>query len=220
MERSSPQEVTKPAPTYIRTESSASSDTPYSVDEKYATQGQQPQAQSLLVNTNYRQRKKRFGFIRYTALNVYHRLFSLAFIGNDIAFVILMAKGAAPLDLVNTSAVNLAVYGLCRHPLVINALFLTFNAVPRSLPIRLRQLACKIFRLGGVNSGTGVASCVWYIGLASLYQYNFKPSPISIAVLVLVWLVLALLLAIIVAAHPAFRAKYHDYFEFTNRFSN
>jgi hypothetical protein len=84
------------------------------------------------------QQQKRLGFIRYTALNVYRRLFSLAFIGNAIAFIVLMAKGTSPLDLVNASAVNLAVCGLCRQPLVVNALFLTFGAVPRSAPMRIR----------------------------------------------------------------------------------
>jgi hypothetical protein len=164
--------------------------------------------------------QKRFGFVRYSALNVYRRLFTIAFIGNAIAFVVLMAKGAAPLDLVNASAVNLAVCGLCRHPLVVNALFLTFGAVPRSAPMRLRRLACKIFHLGGVHSGTGVASCVWYVGFAGLYTYHFRPSPIAIAVLALIWSVLALLLAIIVVAHPTIRMKYHDYFELTHRFAN
>ncbi|KAL2166142.1 hypothetical protein VTG60DRAFT_3258 [Thermothelomyces hinnuleus] len=164
--------------------------------------------------------RKRFGFLRYAILTVYRRLFSLAFIGNAIAFVVLMIKGAAPLDLVNASAVNLAVCGLCRHPLVINALFLTFGAVPRSAPMRMRRLACKIFHLGGVHSGTGVASCVWYIGFAATYTYHLEASPASIAVLVLIWLVLLLLLAIIAVAHPAFRVRHHDWFELTHRFSN
>lgn len=164
--------------------------------------------------------QKRFGFIRYTALNVYRRLFSIAFIGNAIAFIILMVKGTTPLDLVNASAVNLAVCTLCRHPLVVNGLFLTFGSVPRSAPMRIRRLACKIFHLGGLHSGAGVASCVWYIGFACLYTFNFVPSPISIAVIVLVWFVLLLLVAIIVVAFPLFRSKRHDYFELTHRFFN
>ncbi|KAK1752614.1 hypothetical protein QBC47DRAFT_388977 [Echria macrotheca] len=164
--------------------------------------------------------QKHLGFIRYTALNVYRRLFSIAFLGNAIAFVVLMVKGAAPLDLVNAAAVNLAVCGLCRQPLVVNALFLTFGAVPRSAPMRLRRLACKIFHIGGLHSGAGVASCFWYIGFAGVYTYHFEPSPLSIAVLVLVWLVLAFLISIIVVAYPLFRFKRHDYFELTHRFSN
>ncbi|KAJ4287914.1 hypothetical protein N0V88_007534 [Collariella sp. IMI 366227] len=164
--------------------------------------------------------QKHFGFLRFTALNVYRRLFSLAFIGNAIAFIILMIKGTNPIDLVNASAVNLAVCGLCRYPFVVNALFLTFGSVPRSAPMRLRRLACKIFHLGGVHSGAGVASCVWYIGFAGLYTYHFRPAPISIAVLTLIYSVLALLLAIMIVAHPTIRAKNHNLFELTHRFAN
>ncbi|KAK4129713.1 hypothetical protein N657DRAFT_660972 [Parathielavia appendiculata] len=104
--------------------------------------------------------QKRFAFIRYAAFNVYRRLFSLAFTGNAIAFIVLMVKGASPLDLVNALAVNLAVCGLCRHPLVVNSLFLIHGFI------------------------------------------------------------LALLLAIIVVAHPVFRAKRHGCFELTHRFAN
>ncbi|KAK3329264.1 hypothetical protein B0H66DRAFT_17596 [Apodospora peruviana] len=170
---------------------------------------------------NLSQTRKHLGFVRYTALNVYRRLFTLAFIGNAIAFIVIMARGnATPLDLVNASAINILVCGLCRQPLVVNALFITFGSIPRSTPMRLRRLACKIFHLGGVHSGTGVAACVWYIGFAALYTYYYRPSPKSTAVLVLVWLVLALLLAIIAVAHPKFRSQKHDYFELTHRFSN
>ncbi|KAK0731886.1 hypothetical protein B0H67DRAFT_525335 [Lasiosphaeris hirsuta] len=177
-------------------------------------------ATDLEAQTNEADQQKRLGFVRFTLLNVYRRLFSIAFIGNAIAFIILMVYGAAPLDLVNASAVNLAVCGLCRQPLVVNALFLIFGSVPRSAPMRLRRLACKIFHLGGVHSGAGVASCFWYIGFAGVYTYQFHPSPMSIAVLVLIWAVLAFLVSIIVVAHPAFRSKRHDYFELTHRYSN
>jgi NAD(P)H-flavin reductase len=238
-----PKGVTDTFPTHARTDSSASSDKS-SIDGKtHSRSGSTASASTAITRTSSSSiikekdsrssspdleaqteaddfSQKRFGFLRYTALNVYRRLFSLAFIGNAIAFVILMVRGADPMALVNASAVNLAVCGLCRHPLVVNSLFLTFGSVPRSAPMRLRRLACKIFHLGGVHSGAGVASCVWYIGFAALYTLNFQPSPASIAVLVLVYSVLALLLAIIVVAHPAFRAKCHDYFELTHRFAN
>lgn len=243
-------EIKTVSPAHTRNTSTASSDTAYTTDTTYTADttytideekrlhpGSQGSVSSLdkgkresysSVSSDLEAQNaevddyahKRFGFIRYTALNVYRRLFSIAFIGNAIAFVILMVKGTAPLDLVNAAAVNLAVCGLCRHPLVVNSLFLTFGSVPRSAPMRLRRLACKIFHLGGVHSGAGVASCVWYIGFAGLYTYHFTPSPVSIAVLALIWFVLALLLAIIAVAHPSFRTKHHDYFELTHRFSN
>ncbi|KAK3936422.1 hypothetical protein QBC46DRAFT_321566 [Diplogelasinospora grovesii] len=170
--------------------------------------------------------EKKLSWLRYTVINVYKRLFSLAFIGNAIAFIILVVRSGSstsPLDLVNASAVNLCVCGLARQPLVVNSLFLLFGSLPRSSPMRLRRLCCKIFHLGGVHSGAGVASCVWYIGFASLYTYQFAhapPTAMGIAVVALVWFVLALLVSIIVVAHPVFRMKRHDYFELTHRFSN
>ncbi|KAL2256922.1 hypothetical protein VTK26DRAFT_922 [Humicola hyalothermophila] len=202
---------------HSRSSSSSSSVTDLKGHSRSSSTATDLEAQTYEVD-DYSQ--KRFGFIRYTALNVYRRLFSIAFIGNAIGFIVLMARGAAPIDLVNASAINLAVCALCRQPLVVNALFLTFGAVPRSAPMRIRRLACKIFHLGGVHSGAGVASCIWYVGFAGMYTYHVRPSPISIAVLTLIYLVLALLLAIIAVAHPAFRAKHHNYFELTHRFAN
>ncbi|KAK4646977.1 uncharacterized protein QC761_0029720 [Podospora bellae-mahoneyi] len=149
--------------------------------------------------------RKRLGFIRYTALNVYRRLFTLAFIGNIIPLIIYLVRGAEPLDLVNASAINLAVCGLCRQPLVLNLLYLIFGSVPRSAPTTIKRLACRIFHLGGVHSGTGVASLIWYIGFAGTYTYQFNPTtanPISIAVLALIYSVFALLLSIIVGPTP------------------
>ncbi|SPQ17701.1 0b3530c3-3ac1-4aea-a445-1680822ce573 [Thermothielavioides terrestris] len=213
------QEEAIPAPasahtqTHTRSESSASSETACSTNEKRHSS---TSTSSIVKEKGHRHTcstasstdleaqlsevddfsQKRFGFIRYTALNVYRRLFSLAFIGNAIGFIVLMARGAAPLDLVNASAINLAVCGLCRHPLVVNMLFLTF----------------------GARHGRGVVRLVHR--LRGVYTYNFTPSPLATAALVLIWIVLAFLLAIIIVAHPAFRAKCHDYFELTHRFSN
>ncbi|KAL1839228.1 hypothetical protein VTJ49DRAFT_1706 [Mycothermus thermophilus] len=166
--------------------------------------------------------RKRLGFVRYMALNVYRRLFSIAFIANVVAFCVILANGPQPMDLVNAAAVNLAVCGLCRQPLVINGLYLLFGSVPRSAPMRLRRLACKIFHFGGMHSGAGVASVVWYVGFAVLHTSRYKlGSPAAAtAALALVWVVLVLLLAIVAVAHPSFRARHHDVFELTHRFAN
>ncbi|KAK4203923.1 hypothetical protein QBC40DRAFT_273612 [Triangularia verruculosa] len=167
--------------------------------------------------------QRHLGFIRFTVLNVYRRLFTLAFIGNIIPLIVYLVRGAEPLDLVNASAINLAVCGLCRQPIVLNLLYLIFGSVPRSAPTLVKRLACRIFHLGGVHSGTGVASFLWYIGFAGMYTYRFNPAtanPTRIAVLVLIYSVFALLLSIIVVAHPAIRRKYHDVFELVHRFAN
>ncbi|KAK6064050.1 tat pathway signal sequence [Seiridium cupressi] len=162
---------------------------------------------------------KRFARLRYVILNTYRRLFGLAFIGNLVAFIIVMARDRYLLDCINACAINLLVCGLARQPLVVNALFVSLCAVPRSAPVKLRHLACKIFHLGGVHSGTGIASCVWYIGFLAVYTYQYQPSPVTTAVLVLGYLILVVLMVLIGVSTPKFRMMHHDWFELTHRFS-
>ncbi|KAM7184936.1 hypothetical protein V8F33_012702 [Rhypophila sp. PSN 637] len=176
---------------------------------------------------------KNIGIVRYKILNIYRRLFTIAFIGNSIALIVLLAqrgRDTTPLDLINASAINLAVCGLARQPLVINTLYHIFGCIPRTAPLFLRRLAVKIFHFGGVHSGTGVASLLWYIAFVVLYSLDFfRPltsttpearSAISIAALSLIYLVLAIIFLIIAVAYPPFRAKHHDIFELTHRFAN
>ncbi|KAK4220817.1 hypothetical protein QBC38DRAFT_493366 [Podospora fimiseda] len=168
--------------------------------------------------------QKPLSFFRYAILNVYKRLFTITFLANIITFILLLALGPpSPISFVNASAVNLAVCGLTRQPLVINALFLLFGSVPRSSPVWLKKLCCKIFHLGGIHSGTGIASAIWYIGFATLYTSNFIPSeasPTSIAILTLIYLILLSLLTIIIVAHPKIRQSHHDLFELLHRYFN
>ncbi|KAH8695265.1 integral membrane protein TmpA [Talaromyces proteolyticus] len=168
-----------------------------------------------------------YDFFRYTALNVYRRLFSIVFLVNLSIFIAIMVKDRSLLVFVNATAANLTVCGLVRQPLVVNCIYRVVCSVPRSAPLRLRRIAAKAFHLGGVHSGCGVASFVWYIGLVVLVsiQYYHPDSngegsvQIPIAVVVLAYAILALLLSIIVVAYPAFRFKSHDHFELTHRFS-
>lgn len=165
-----------------------------------------------------------YSFVRYTALNTYRRLFSLVFFGNVIAFVIIMVRDAQLLDLVNAASINLCICGLARSPLVINTLFVTAGKIPRSTPIRLRTLAAKVFHFGGVHSGCGVASAIWYVAFVGKVTYdythgNIPKDSVNITVVVLAYLIMVLLCAIIVAAYPTIRSKYHDCFEAVHRFS-
>ncbi|CAN8101303.1 unnamed protein product [Discula destructiva] len=124
------------------------------------------------------------------------------------------------LDCINASAVNLLVCGLSRQPLVVNALFRVFCLIPRSAPLRLRHLACKVFHLGGVHSGCGVAACLWYLGFFGLYCAQFYKSSASIVILVLAVLVTGSFLAILGVAYPEFRKRSHDIFESVHRFGS
>ena len=165
---------------------------------------------------------KPLSWTRYAIFNVYRRLFSLVFLGNLAAFIYYMISYRSPLDLVNASAANILAVGLARQPVVVNAMFRLFSAVPRSMPLRLRRLAAKIYCYGGVHSGCGIASMFWYIGFIVMLTCDVKTSSESSfatpAITVVAYMVLVLLVAIIVAAYPKIRFMLHDYFELTHRF--
>ncbi|KAL5343081.1 integral membrane protein TmpA [Aspergillus crustosus] len=171
-----------------------------------------------------RSKKRLFAPVRYTILNIYRRLFTLVFLANIGVFIYVMISDRKLLALVNATAANLLACGLARQPLVVNTIFVTVCSIPRSAPLWLRRIASKVYHYGGVHSGCGVASLIWYLGFIGEFsrQYWSPPggaSPFSVAPIVLGYIILALLLAIIIVAHPKFRFKRHDYFELTHRFS-
>jgi succinate dehydrogenase hydrophobic anchor subunit len=160
--------------------------------------------------------------IRYTFLNIYRRLFTLVFLANIGVFVYVMVADRKLLALVNAAAANLLACGLARQPLVVNAIFVTVCSIPRSAPLWLRRIASKVYHYGGVHSGCGVASLIWYLGFIGEFSRQYwsgSSSPFSAAPIVLAYIILVLLLAIIIVAYPNFRFKRHDYFELTHRFS-
>ncbi|RHZ70379.1 hypothetical protein CDV55_105900 [Aspergillus turcosus] len=162
--------------------------------------------------------------IRFVVLDIYRRLFSLVFLANLAVFIAVMTTDRKLLALVNATAANLLACGLARQPLVVNAIFVVVCSIPRSAPLRLRRIAAKVYHYGGVHSGCGVASFLWYAGFVGLMSKEYWSPPagkatFSVLPVVLSYIILALLLAIILVAHPAFRMKKHDYFELTHRFS-
>ncbi|OGE55130.1 hypothetical protein PENARI_c005G00883 [Penicillium arizonense] len=168
--------------------------------------------------------RRRFASIRYLILNIYRRLFSLVYCANAVAFIIIMVKSRPnPLAFVNAAGINLLVCGLARHPLVVNAIFLSICRIPQSAPLMLRKRAAEAYCYGGVHSGCGVAAFLWFVGLVALmsreYWINQDSGMISLPVIVLSYVLLVVLIAIIVVAYPTFRTKRHDYFELTHRFS-
>ncbi|KAE8350578.1 hypothetical protein BDV28DRAFT_162877 [Aspergillus coremiiformis] len=169
-------------------------------------------------------KKKPLSSMRFILFNIYRRLFTLVFCANIAIFIAVMTADRKLLALVNATAANLLACGLARQPLVVNAIFLTVCSIPRSAPLRLRRIAAKVYHYGGVHSGCGVASFIWYTGFVGLMSKEYwspstGKSTISLGPVVLAYIILALLLAIMVVAYPAFRFKKHDYFELTHRFS-
>lgn len=168
-------------------------------------------------------KKSRFASIRYTILDIYRRLFTLVFCANVAIFIAIMVTDQKLLALGNAAAANLLACGLARQPLVVNSIFLVVCSIPRWAPLRLRRIASKVYHYGGVHSGCGVASLVWYVGFVGVMSHQYW-SPggertISAAPIVLAYILLVLLLLIIIVAYPVFRFKRHDYFELTHRFT-
>ena len=165
--------------------------------------------------------KKRFAVIRYALLNIYRRLFTIVFFANIAVFVAVLVSERTMLALVNATAGNLLACGLARQPLVVNTISVSVCSIPRSAPMWMRRLAAKVYHYGGVHSGCGIAAFVWYVGFVGVMSQEFwsGQSVLSLAPIILAYIILALLLAIIIVAHPTFRAKKHDYFELTHRFS-
>lgn len=163
--------------------------------------------------------------IRYTFLNIYRRLFTLVFLANIGVFIYVLIARRKLLALINAAAANLLACGLARQPLVVNTIFFTVCSIPRSAPLWMRRIASKVYHYGGVHSGCGVASLVWYLGFVGQFSREyFSPgqgitTPFSVAPIILTYIIMALLLAIIIVAYPGFRFKRHDYFELTHRFS-
>ncbi|KAJ5182337.1 hypothetical protein N7449_012484 [Penicillium cf. viridicatum] len=174
-------------------------------------------------------RRKRFAHFRYVLFTVYRRLFTVVFCANLAVFLYVMISDRQLLALVNATAVNLVACGLARHPMMVNSIYRVVCSIPRTAPLSLRRRCAKAAHYGGVHSGCGTASLVWYIGfvalLSQMYWTNspistetdaeFSPAPIAVA-----YIILVLLFVMVVVAYPTFRRRMHDYFELTHRFTS
>ncbi len=111
---------------------------------------------------------------------------------------------------------------LIRQELVINTLFWTFGKCPLWFPLRIRRLAAKIYHLGGVHSGCGMAAFLWFaffnVAVVNAFQSGALEAHHN-AIPVVTVIIDLLLLGIIVMAHPAIRSRTHDWFELVHRFA-
>ncbi|KAJ5246562.1 hypothetical protein N7468_001545 [Penicillium chermesinum] len=171
--------------------------------------------------------QKRFSSLRFAFFTVYRRLFTIVALVNIATFIYVMVSDQKLLALVNATAANLLACGLARQPLVVNTIFFVVCSIPRSAPFWLRRYCSQAYHYGGVHSGCGIASLLWYLGFVGLLSHQYwNPGPVTAttvtftaAPVVLTYIVLVLLLVIIAVAHPKFRMKRHDYFELTHRFT-
>ncbi|KAJ5155941.1 hypothetical protein N7492_008744 [Penicillium capsulatum] len=174
-------------------------------------------------------KRKRFAHFRYAVFTTYRRLFAFVFIVNLAVFLYFMIANRQLVPLVDATAVNLVVCGLARHPMVVNGIYRVVCSLPRSAPLWLRRRAAKSAHYGGVHSGAGTASLLWYIGFVAVSsQMYWTSTPISTATdlkfsaapIAVSYVILFLLVVMIAVAHPTIRLKVHDYFELTHRFTS
>ncbi|KAI9837104.1 MAG: hypothetical protein M1819_000755 [Sarea resinae] len=168
-------------------------------------------------------------YIRHTFFPVYRRLFSIVFVANMTALVVMLARhtgiSSETLSQIATiTTANLLVAILMRQEHVINLLFLICCAVPRCAPLFIRRRAAKVYHLGGLHSGCAVAATFWFLVFAVLLTQDFilattpeiRSDP---SILIITYALLSLLIAISISAHPRIRAVAHNSFERIHRFA-
>lgn len=166
--------------------------------------------------------------LRYTFLSVYRRLNLIVIITNLTAVALLWGFGKLlNLDaqtIGTAAAANLLAAVLIRQELVINFLFAVFGKCPHWLPLRIRRLAAKIYHLGGVHSGAGIAATIWFgfinVPIVEAWrQNNFRNSGVGLAVFIITVVLDVLLVSIVAFSHPGLRTKFHNVWEAIHRFA-
>lgn len=166
--------------------------------------------------------------IRYTFLSVYHRLNILVVTTNLLGILLLWGFGKLfNLDaqsLGTAAAGNLLAAVLIRQELVINLMFAIFGKLPHWIPLRVRRLAAKIYHLGGVHSGAGIAATVWFgflnVPIVEAWKKSdFRTSKTALALLITTAILDVLLISIVLFSHPSVRTKFHNPWEIMHRFA-
>ena len=164
--------------------------------------------------------------VRYTWFSVYRRLCLLVLLPNILAAIVLASCYSIfslPLSVTSTAvSVNLTAAILIRQELVINLLFAAINRCPRWAPLQIRRSLAKIYHLGGVHSGAGIAGTIWYIifNVHILVMWSHDRIPglhQRSGIVALTTLIDCLLIAIVMFAMPWFRARFHNTFELIHR---
>ncbi|MCC8243511.1 hypothetical protein [Saccharothrix luteola] len=103
---------------------------------------------------------------------------------------------------------NVALAVLIRQQHVINLLFRLATSAPTTWPLRVRWTLGKVYHLfGGLHVGAALSATAWFAALAVV-----RADPLT-------WTILALMVAMVVFALPALRARRHDVFERVHRFA-
>ncbi|KFY29922.1 hypothetical protein V494_08373 [Pseudogymnoascus sp. VKM F-4513 (FW-928)] len=158
--------------------------------------------------------------LRHRFFSLYRRFFSIVFMGNMIAVIYMIQRYAVQgrpnlPNLGTATAANLSIAVLMRQDHVVNLLFTLACSVPTSAPLFIRRNCAKVYHIGGLHSGAGVAATTWLVVFTIVATIE-SAHP---AVLAVSYTLIALLVGIVVSAHPTFRAQFHNRFELIHRFA-
>jgi hypothetical protein len=160
--------------------------------------------------------------LRYRFFSLYRRFFTAVTLANIAMLVwVYTARTETLSKLATATAANLTTAVLMRQDHVVNALFKIFCSVPTGAPLFIRRNFARIFHIGGIHSGAGVASTMWFLvfTITATMNYINNNNNNMLAVIVISWVIVALLLSIIMTAYPAFRQRFHNRFELMHRFA-
>jgi len=154
----------------------------------------------------------------------YRFLFSVVWMANAAAVIVVFVKGINREWLANMVAINLVVAVLIRQDFVINALYTITCSVPKSWPLWIRASSAKIYHLGGIHSSAASCAALWLLAanvndvvcLSMVTCSNYpRPSP---AYMVFSWILTAMFFTMMGFAWPSFRKANHNFFERWHRF--
>ncbi|ORY16303.1 hypothetical protein BCR34DRAFT_622471 [Clohesyomyces aquaticus] len=166
-------------------------------------------------------------WLRHHVFILYRKFFTVVVLANlAVASVILYrrVKIERPMlaDIATATATNLTMCVLMRSEPVINVLFTTFCSVPTWVPLGIRRHCARIFHIGGLHSGCGIAAGMWFLVFTVGASYDFTLPPryrcITLVSTVLTYVIALLIVAIISMSHPAIRARHHDLWECSHRY--
>lgn len=163
--------------------------------------------------------------LRWTFLTVYERLATIVLIPNLVLMIYLLIQPGtfdSPTKLSTPVAANITVTVLIRNEHVINFLFWSFGKTPKSFPLRFRRIIAKLYHLGGIHSGTGIAAVIWFFlfNVAIIrIQNNITYQGIRLGSFFITVILDMLLVNILLLSLPKMRARYHNMWEQMHRFA-
>ncbi|KAK2045449.1 tat pathway signal sequence [Colletotrichum somersetense] len=168
-----------------------------------------------------------YRYLRWNFGSVYRRIFTLAFLGNMAALVLVVVRSLlggpssrlTPGTCATAVSANILAALVIRNEHTVNAIFGVLALFPAGTPLAVRRAVAKVYSYGGIHSGCGVASFFWFVAFLVVLTGDFaNPDAIRAYILLDSYLICALLAAIIGFAHPRARVLLHNWFEGTHRF--